>query len=87
MTMQQTSLFAYQEVKKNINKRQEQILQFFHDKSYSFNNRELSVLTGLPINCTVPRVNELVKMGILCQDKKAKDPLTERLTIYWKLSA
>lgn len=80
---QQTSLLALIEAKPNIGKRQEQILDALNGKI--LNNREISLITGLPINCTTPRVNELVKYGKIVEAYKDKDSVTNRTTIFWKL--
>ena len=91
MTVTQTSLFAYQEVQPKIGNRHQQILGCLAHistltlRTICLNNGQISELTKLPINCVTPRVNELVKSGLIEQYKKAKDPETRRLAIFWKL--
>lgn len=86
MPYQQTSLFAYREVQKNINERQKKVLECFQDH-ISLNNRQIKELLGWEINCVTGRVNELVKTGILMIDRKDLDPHTGRPTIFWKKCA
>lgn len=87
--IQQTSQISLWETicEGKINKRQKQIIECFKKSSSIFvnelNNRQISVLTGLPINIITARVNELVKAGILSEIKKDRDPATNRLTIFW----
>lgn len=70
---------------KKINKRQQQILDCL--KKYTrLNNRQISFYAGMAINVTTARCNELVKLGKITEDKKAHDPITKRLTIFWKLA-
>ena len=80
--------------------RQQQILDLFygydslsddwqftiHNQGYCINNRQIAEILNLPINSITPRVNELVKLGKLVEHKKDKDPVTNRLTIYWRLA-
>lgn len=83
-----------------INKRQQQVLDCFefttgfqefkyvgrNTFTKIFNNRELSEITKLPINVITARTNELVKLGKLVEAKKARDNITNRLVIYWRLA-
>lgn len=93
--IQQTSQLSLLDTIKEgkVNKRQQQVLDFFNYTTYSptindkpyWNNREISYQLGLPINTITARVNELVKAGKLVEHKKMKDSVTNRLVIYWKL--
>ena len=83
---QQTSLFAYLHATQSITKRHEQILKCFTGNN-SLNNRQISELTKLPINCVTPRVIELRAAGHLEKAIQAKDLQTGRLTIFWRATA
>ena len=85
LNMQETSIEAYNSIQVSLGKRQKNV----HDmikKNGSVTNRELSTLLQIPINQITPRTNELVKMGLVIQDGKVKDLLTNRSAMLWKLS-
>ena len=82
--MQETSIEAYNSIQVSLGKRQKNV----HDmikKNGSVTNRELSTLLQMPINQITPRTNELVKMGLVIQDGKVKDLLTNRSAMLWKI--
>lgn len=68
-----------------VGKRQKQVLDYLSTVAYA-NNRVISANTGLPINVITPRVNELVKLGLVIEHSKTTDPVTNRLAINWKLN-
>lgn len=83
---QQTSLFAYQEVKPKIETRHEQVLSCFKKVfPCHLTNRQIAKLANLPINCITPRCLELRKKKMIEKARKDKDPETGRLSIFWKL--
>lgn len=87
--IQQISLFAYEEVKTKKQTRHEQIIRCFK-KFYpnSLNNRQISELTGLPINCITPRVLELreIEPAIIEKQCECVDLKTGRPSIFWRLT-
>lgn len=51
------------------------------------NDRQIAEYLGpeaWPINRITPRRGELVTMGVVVLDRKAKDPVTNRTVSYWK---
>lgn len=86
--IQQTSQLSLLDTIKEgkVGRRQQQILDFLFATRGYHNNNEISRFTGLPINVVCPRVLELRKLGKIIEHKKAKDPVTNRLTIYWRLA-
>jgi hypothetical protein len=81
--MRQTSLLAYNSLGDKINERQRQVLHALED-IYPANNRQLSEHSRLPINVVTPRMNELVSKGRVTEAFRKSDPITGRLSIYWK---
>lgn len=82
--MQETSLLAHQEIKSSLGDRQ--LLVYRTIKAFgSCNSTMIARGLSIPINCIVPRVNELRKMGYVVQDKKSKCPFTNKLTIFWSV--
>lgn len=66
-----TSLLAYIDIKANgdLGKMQEEVFRIILYADDALTNKEISVLSGLDINCVTPRVNELRKMTIMWNDK------------------
>ena len=64
--MQQTSLAAYQEVKKSLNKSQQRVFAVFELKKTA-TNKEVAQHLKLPINKITPRTLELRKLNKLIQ--------------------
>lgn len=48
-------------------------------------NMDISEALGLPINRITPRMNELVKLGIVVESHRAINPKTDKRVIYWKV--
>jgi len=84
MSVRDTSLEAFQEVKKTIGKRHEQILMALGIGDC--NNLMISKRAYLPINVVTARVNELVKMGKVKEAYRDICPYTKRRTIFWKIN-
>lgn len=81
--IQQTSLFAYHnEIKPSLSDRHDAVMNAF-DTNDGFTNKELASFLGWEINRVTPRVNELVKMGLL--EEKTRRPCKEtgRSAIVW----
>jgi hypothetical protein len=82
MTVQNTSLIAFEGAQKHITRRQKICLNaIFWLKRAS--NYDISAYTGMPINCVCPRVKELRDMGEVIEDKVAKGHYNRDVT-YWK---
>ncbi len=64
MTIQQTSLEAYNKIKPELGKKQQELLNLFKEKVILY-DKEASKLLNLPINCVTARRNELEKMGLI----------------------
>lgn len=85
MPFQITSGLAYEEVLGKLGARHKLVMTCF-SFGEELNNRQISELSGLPINCITPRVKELRESGLIIESKKDYDPYTQRLTIFWKRS-
>ncbi len=79
-----TSLLSYADVLENLGDRQTEVYRTIL-KLRSCNSTMISQHLKLPINCVVPRVNELRKYSIVMEDKKARCPYTKKLTIFWRV--
>ena len=84
----QTSLLAYDELKKNpIHMGQQQTKVYECVKQgLLLNDKMISKITGLPINVVTPRRNELVKSGILIEKQIMRCPITKKLTKYYEVN-
>ena len=80
--MRQTSIKAFFSIK-NLMPKQKVIYQVIKRRK-EINNRMLSDVLNWPINTVTPRVNELVKMGVVYESTVKKDKKTGRLSIFWK---
>jgi len=76
MTAQQTSIDGFKALNAHsIGARQKQVLDTL--KNYGgLSNREISLISRIPINVVTPRVLELRKMGIIIPLGTKKDPQT-----------
>ena len=79
---QDTSLEAWEDIRKNLRTRQQQVLSAF-EKYGVCTNLEISHLTGIPINQVTPRTNELVKKNLIYEGKKRKCNVSGRKAITW----
>jgi DNA-binding MarR family transcriptional regulator len=85
MSVQDTSLIAYfGEVVQTLGQRQRVVLEAFTKKE-DFTNAELAEFLQWPINTVTPRTNELVKKGLIVEDKRRICKVTGRTVIAWKL--
>ena len=83
--IQQTSLRAFEEIRlSNLGERQKQVLEALKSLG-SANNMMLSKKIGIPINCVTGRTRDLVKLGLVEEIFKAKCPITNKMTIFWKV--
>lgn len=49
------------------------------------NDRQVAEFLNWPINRVTPRRGELVEAGLIIQDRKDKDPLSNRLVSFWRI--
>jgi len=84
--IQDTSLLAYQKVQ--VNKRQQQILNFFkrYPKHYNWTNMEIANRLNWSINRVTPRVGELRKKGLLVTALKRSCTVTGNTAYAWRLN-
>ena len=81
---QQTSIEAYNAIKKELGQRQQEVYDGFLGNG-SCTNLEISKAMGIPINSVTPRTNELVKLGRIVKDCKRNCSISGRLSISWKV--
>ena len=86
MNIQPTSLFAYRtEVEPTLPFRQKLIFDEIA-RHEDVTNTEISHYLGIPINTVTPRVNELRKLGLVCESVKRECQITHRKVIAWKIA-
>ena len=83
----QTSLMAYDELRRNPIRMGEQQSKVFEcvKQGYLLNDKMISQRTGLPINVVTPRRNELVKAGLLIEKEILRCPITRKLTKFYEV--
>ena len=79
-----TSILAYQDILESLGERQALVYTALRELE-SANSTLISKHLKIPINCVVSRVNEMVKAGIIVEDKKARCPYTGCKTIFWRV--
>lgn len=82
--MQQTSLIAYDEIKRSLGLRHLQVLKAIEDLKEA-NNLMISQYLQIPINSVTPRTNELLKMGKVKVYKVGTCPISHRKTMFYCL--
>jgi predicted transcriptional regulator len=80
--IQETSLMAYQTV--DLPRSRLRVLKALNIKKEA-TNAMISNFLGIPINCVTPRMNELVKMGLVSESYKDRCPITGGVAIFWKV--
>ena len=80
---QQTSIISWIEIQDTLGKRQLQVLNALKKGKYT--NTEIAVKLNRPINCIVPRTNELVKLGFVIENCKRVCRETGRIAIEWRV--
>lgn len=80
--LQQTSLFAYQEIKQVLSDRQKEVYEAIRAMNRPFTDKELAHFMGYEINKITPRRGELVKLGLL--QKKDVVKRDGRSAILWE---
>lgn len=81
--MQQTSIFAYREMK-NIGAKQRFIYEVIRNNG-PMTNLDIADLTRLPINRITGRTNELVAGGLVEEAYKAPSRQTGRQSVWWRI--
>lgn len=83
--IQSTSKEAYQEIKRDLGRRQQEVLNFIRNHP-SVSNLGIAEGLNLPINSVTPRVKELREAGLVEEDSIKPSP-SGRNAIHWRLSA
>jgi hypothetical protein len=90
MGYQSTSGSAYADMKGVIARKQAEVLRLLANAgngSEGYNNRQISLFLGWPINTVTPRVLELREMGKVELAGRRVDPMTQRTTMFWKVAS
>lgn len=74
--IRETSRTAYHSL--DLTKSQQVLMRWFHSQpnGAEFNRRQISQLSGIPINCVTPRVVELLAKGFLEEGEPQLDSVT-----------
>lgn len=81
----ETSMVAYASIIDSLGDRHKAVIRAMNQLSEA-TNLGLSRFLNWEINKVTPRVNELVKKGLIKESKVDKDPLTGRQSTFWKLA-
>lgn len=81
--MQQTSLDAFSSVRPSLGDRQQMVYDLIRCFG-PLTNKEVSSLSGLPINSVTPRTLELRKLGLVVESEELTDVATGRRAIAWR---
>lgn len=84
MSVRDTSISAYNDVKPTIGKKQQLVLDTIKKAKRPVNNQEIASHLALPINTITPRTNELLSLDKVELAFKAVYPPTGRKVCYWK---
>ena len=82
--IQDTSLFAYNEVLKNLGERQLLVYNALKNLGEA-DNLSIAKYLNLPINTITPRIFELRDKKMVGVSKKDISPITKRKVIFWKI--
>lgn len=83
MVVQHTSIQTYMNLA--LGERQFEVYKLLKSQMFGLNNRMIAERLNKPINSITPRVNELVKMGVVKEHHRGKDLVTKRNTIFWSV--
>lgn len=74
--IRETSRNAYHSI--DLTRSQEVLMRWFHSQpnGAEFNRRQISQLSGIPINCVTPRTLELIAKGFLEEGEPRQDAVT-----------
>lgn len=73
------------EVLPRLGDKQKRVIKALQKSKRPVCNQEIAEYLGQPINTVTPRMNELVKLGMVRMAGKAVYPKTNRRVIYWGL--
>ena len=86
MTATETSTIAYRSITNSgvLGNQQEQIVTFLRlnknqDPRSNFSRKEISRILNMEVNAVAGRINELVKAGVVVEDKKRRCSHSQRL--------
>lgn len=84
MSVQQTSIMAYTELKKSgeLGKMQQEVLEAIRLHGL-ITDRSLSLYLRIPINCVTARRYELVQLGLVHKGLTVYDAYTHKKVIGW----
>ncbi len=86
MGVRSTSREAYfNEVEPELGEKQTVVLNALHKAKRPVCNQEVADYLGQPINTVTPRMNELVKAGLVEEALRGVYPKTNRRVIYWRV--
>ena len=82
MTVQSTSLLAFQSVQRGLSSRQEAVYKAF-ERYGNMTNKQVAHELGWEINSITPRVKELREQGLLWETGIRRDPVNGRPAKVW----
>ncbi|WNM68996.1 helix-turn-helix DNA binding domain protein [Mycobacterium Phage TribleTrouble] len=82
MSVQETSLQAYDSIQSNLGTKQREVLDALKAVG-PLCNADLAELLGWPINSVTPRVRELVQRGRVAEAHRGPGGATGRTVIFW----
>ena len=85
LSMQPTSLEAYEEIKRNLPCKQDVIFTVLSTVLHALTNTEIADSLHWPINTVTPRVFELRGKGLVKEDCKRECLITGRTVIAWRV--
>ena len=85
MVVQQTSIDSYKIVKETRKTVQQRIYDTIQSRGGTATNRQISILTKIPINSVTARVKELREAGTLEQAGTEYDSTTRRTVMTWRV--
>ena len=86
MMIQRTSIDSYKIVKKETRKTaQQRIYDTIKSRGGTATNRQISILTKIPINSVTARVKELREAGTVEQAGTEYDSTTKRTVMTWRV--
>ncbi|AOT24695.1 helix-turn-helix DNA binding domain protein [Mycobacterium phage Stasia] len=86
MTVQDTSIESYHQIKPILPEREVQALSVLQ-RGGPLCNLELADILGLPINSVTPTTYRLRERGLVVESHRAKYEPTNRTVIYWRAAA
>jgi hypothetical protein len=84
MSVKDTSLETFYDIKSSLGDRQKVVLETIQHAKRPVNNQEIANFLHRQINTITPRTNELVELGKVELAFKAVYPTTNRRVCYWK---